>query len=56
MNLFVRNKEWDASHILDLKIKGQLELAPKQTNYPMKMDTPTSVGDNTPIFDLDDSN
>ncbi|KAJ1592364.1 hypothetical protein NDA15_000713 [Ustilago hordei] len=56
VNLFVRNKEWDASHILDLKIEGQLELAPEQTNYPMKMDTPTSVGGDPPIFDSDGPN
>ncbi|KAJ1031074.1 hypothetical protein NDA18_002293 [Ustilago nuda] len=56
VNLFVRNEEWDASHILDLKIKGRPELAPEQTNLPMKMDTPTSVGGDPLIFDPDGPN
>ncbi|KAJ1037387.1 hypothetical protein NDA10_004779 [Ustilago hordei] len=56
VNLFMRNEEWDASHILDLKIEGQPELAPKQTNLPMKMDTPTSVGGDPSYSDPDGPN
>ncbi|SAM86307.1 uncharacterized protein UBRO_20340 [Ustilago bromivora] len=58
VNLFVANKEWDASHILDLKIEGLLESTcdNEQHNHPMKVDTSTSIGGDPPASNSDVSN
>ncbi|KAJ1590833.1 hypothetical protein NDA11_003158 [Ustilago hordei] len=58
VNLFITNEEWDASHILVLKIGGLLESIhdSKQHNHPMKEDASTSIGGNPPTSDSDVSN
>ena len=56
MNLFLTNKEWDASRILDLKIEGPIELIHNiEQCQPIKDETRTSVRGDTPAFDMDDS-
>ncbi|SAM82125.1 uncharacterized protein UBRO_20633 [Ustilago bromivora] len=51
VNLFLTNKEWDASHILDFKTEGPIE-----QHHPIKIETPVSVRADTPISDSNNSN
>ncbi|SPC63776.1 uncharacterized protein UHOD_11330 [Ustilago sp. UG-2017b] len=51
VNLFISNKEWVTSHILNFKIEGPIE-----QQHPIKMEIPMSVRANTPISDTSNSN
>ncbi|SOV04270.1 uncharacterized protein UDID_17047 [Ustilago sp. UG-2017a] len=56
LNLFLANKEWDATCILDLKIEGPIKhVRNTEPCLPVKVETPMLVRGDTPAFDTSDS-
>ncbi|KAJ1580871.1 hypothetical protein NDA14_007905 [Ustilago hordei] len=51
-NLFVANKQWDASHILNIKIEGPMNPGHNdEQSYLTKVETSISARGDTPTFD-----
>ncbi|SAM85700.1 uncharacterized protein UBRO_21015 [Ustilago bromivora] len=58
VNLFIINEEWNAAHILDLKIKGPMDPAcdTEQHYHPIKDKAPMSITGDTPVSISNDFN
>ena len=59
VNLFMANKEWDATHILNIKIEGPIDITHvvyQHQPYPTRGDIPTMVRDDSPVSSLNNPN